>query len=383
MPQEIATTRQRINTVRALIVRHCRHRGWCLVLAAALLSGCGTLGYYYQSVHGQLSLMSRARDIDAVLKDPDVPASVRAKLRLVKRIRRFASARLHLPDNDSYRSYANLGREFAVWNVYAALPLSVEPHEWCFPIVGCVIYRGYFKESAARRYAATLRREGLETDVAGVPAYSTLGWFDDPVLSTVLGYPDADLAGLIFHELAHQVAYAKGDSVFNESFATTVEIEGVERWLRYQGRAGQVVAYRKRRKRDRQVVEIILAYRAGLREVYRSAHSEEWKLTRKADIIASLKRAYANLRRQWDGYLGYRRWFEQDLNNAHFAAVAAYYRLVPAFRALLAHHAGDLPDFYSAVAELARLPPEVRVVRLRQLGDAPGVGANSQLESRS
>lgn len=325
------------------------------------------MGYYYQSARGHLDLMCRARDIDEVLKDDEVAPDVRARLERVKEMRRFASERLNLPDNDSYRRYADLEREYAIWNVFAAPVLSVEPHRWCFPIVGCVVYRGYFDEAEARRYARTLREQDLETYVAGVPAYSTLGWFDDPVVSTIMDYPETELAGLIFHELAHQVAYAKGDSVFNESFATAVEIEGVERWLAHRGRRGAIEAYRLRRERDARVIELILAHRQRLAEVYESDHDRAWKLARKARIIAGLRDRYREMIADWDGYRRYGRWFEQDLNNAHFVVIAAYHDKVRAFQALLARHDGDLAAFYEAVVELADRPAAQRNEYLESL----------------
>lgn len=333
---------------------------WLPLLLAVLLSGCSTLGYYYQSARGQLDLMCRAQDIDQVLEDDATSPELKARLEQVVEMRRFASERLQLPDNDSYRDYADLEREFAIWNVFAAPELSVEPHRWCFPIVGCVVYRGYFEERAARRYADTLHEKGLETFVAGVPAYSTIGWFDDPVVSTIMHYPDTDLAGLIFHELAHQVAYAKGDSIFNESFATAVEIEGVERWLMDQGREDDVAAYRLRRQRDAAVVELILEYRRRLEEVYASTRDRAWKLDRKAALIAELRERYEELVAAWNGYQGYRRWFEEELNNAHFVVIAAYHDRVDAFQALLALSGGDPSQFYEKVRELADQPADDR-----------------------
>lgn len=335
------------------------------LLFVCLISGCNTLGYYYQSVKGQVDLMGRARDIEIVLADNEVAPSARAKLKTVLSIRRFASESLQLPDNDSYTSYADLEREYALWNVFAAPGLSTRPHQWCFPIAGCVVYRGYFGETEARRYAGGLQRQGLETFVMGVPAYSTLGWFDDPVLNTVLNYSEADLAGLIFHELAHQVAYVKNDSVFNESFATTVEIEGVERWLQHQGKQNEITAYQLRRQRDSRVVETILAHRRRLDKAYRSDRDQRWKLQRKAEIISSLKERYTKMVGAWEGYQGYSHWFEQELNNAHFVPIVAYHDKVPAFRALLARHGGDLPSFYGAVIELGRQPASRRDQTLR------------------
>jgi len=326
----------------------------CVLLAIYALNGCSTLGYYYQSAAGQLDLMSRARDIDRVLADDTTDPVVSRKLEQIAKMRVFASESLHLPDNDSYKTYADLEREYVVWNVFAAPPLSTEPHQWCFPIVGCVVYRGYFDEREAQCYAMKLEEQGLETYVAGVPAYSTLGWFDDPVLNTVLNYREAELAGLIFHELAHQIVYIKNDSVFNESFATTVEMEGVARWLHHQERPTAIYAYRLQQQRDARVVKAILAHRRRLEEVYASDQERAWKLKRKAEIIASLKARYNRMVRDWKGYRGYGRWFREDLNNAHFAVIAAYHDRVPAFQVLLARRDGDLRAFYEAVRALGR-----------------------------
>jgi predicted aminopeptidase len=342
-------------------------RLWTITLLLGALFGCSTVGYYYQSARGQLDLMCRARDIDKLLKDDKATPAVRERLERVKSMRRFASESLDLPDNDSYKSYAALDRDYVLWNVFAAPEMSIEPHKWCFPIVGCVVYRGYFKKEDAEKYARSLQEQGLETYVAGVPAYSTLGWFDDPVLSTVLNYPDPDLAGLIFHELAHQVAYAKGDSVFNESFAVTVEMEGVERWLNHQGRPGEIEAYRVSRRRNHEVVETILEYRRRLGEVYRSDYDRNWKLARKAEIIAALKDRYRKMISAWPGYHGYGHWFSKNLNNAHFAVIAAYHARVPAFQALLARDGGDLRKFYEDAVRLSREPKAQREAFLDKL----------------
>lgn len=355
-----------------------------IVLLAGLLCGCSTIGYYYQSARGQLDLMCRARSIDTLLKDDNAAAPLRKRLELVQEIRRFASDSLDLPDNGSYKSYAALDRQYVLWNVFAAPPLSVKPHEWCFPIVGCVVYRGYFKKTAAERYAGKLQDQGLDTYVAGVPAYSTLGWFNDPVLSTVLDYPDPELAGLIFHELAHQVAYAKGDSVFNESFAVTVEMEGVKRWLEHEGRRAEIEAYRLRRHRDDEVVRTILDYRQRLAEAYHSDHDRSWKLARKAQIIAALKARYRQMISAWPGYHDYGFWFAEALNNAHFAVIAAYHAKVPAFQALLARDGGNLAKFYRDVIRLSREPAAKRNAFLDSLSDQPpSYTIQAQLEGSS
>ena len=217
--------------------------GFCLVLTL-LLGGCAQIGYYTQAVHGQLSLLDAAKPIDDVLADPGASEQLKSRLAKVKQIRAYAVSELSLPDNRSYTSYADLKRPYVLWNVVATPELSLTPHQWCFPIAGCVDYRGYYHEADAQAFGTELRTEGYDVLVGGVPAYSTLGWFNDPVLSTFfVGYPDAELARMLFHELAHQIVYVKGDSQFNESFATAVEEEGVERWMSVHGDPQQRAAY--------------------------------------------------------------------------------------------------------------------------------------------
>ncbi|HTZ00655.1 MAG TPA: aminopeptidase, partial [Rhodocyclaceae bacterium] len=218
---------------------------------AALLGGCSNLGYYLQAVGGQMDMLGRARPIQAVLDDPSTSERLKQQLVDVGRIRQFASAELGLPDNGSFRRYADLQRPFAVWNVFAAAEFSTKPKRWCYLLVGCADYRGYFSAAAAAGEAEQLRRQGYDVYVAGIPAYSTLGWFDDPVLNTVIDYPVIRLAPLIFHELAHQVAYARDDTTFNESFAVAVELEGMRRWLERFGTPEQKAAFAlERRRRD-------------------------------------------------------------------------------------------------------------------------------------
>ena len=338
-----------------------------LAALALLLGGCATLRYYAQAVSGQLDMMRRASPIDEELRRATVSAELKAKLRSVLRIREFASRELALPDNGSYRSYADLGRRYAVWNVFAAAEFSVAPVTSCFPIAGCVSYRGYFGEADAEAEAAALRGRGYDVHVGGVPAYSTLGWFDDPVLSTFIRYPDAELARLIFHELAHQLLYVKNDTRFNESFAVTVEQAGVERWLAQSGNEGKRADYARLQRRRHDFVALLLKYRAILEQYYRQDLPPERKRLGKAQRYAEMEKEYQQLKATWGGFSGYERWFAGKPNNATLASVALYTELVPAFRALLEREAGDLPRFYAAVTKLARLPEEERDAPLRAL----------------
>jgi predicted aminopeptidase len=332
-----------------------------------LLSGCSTIGYYSQAVSGHLEVMWLAAPIDERLREPKTPEPLRAKLARVLAIREFASRELALPDNGSYRRYADLGRPFVVWNVVAAPEFSVEPLESCFPFAGCVSYRGYYSEEAARQYAAALAEKGHDVHLRGVPAYSTLGWFDDPVLSTFIHYPEAELARVVFHELAHQAVYVKGDTMFNESFASTVEEEGVRRWLDREGTPAQREALAESRRRRLEFNAFMVGYRARLAAFYgRSAPIEE-RRAGKERLFAELMDEYRALKISWGGFAGYDRLFTGGANNALLASVASYAELVPAFRALLAQKHGDLAAFYDAVRDLERLEKPERAARLSAL----------------
>jgi predicted aminopeptidase len=338
-----------------------------LMLYAALmpmLCGCAALRYYSQAVSGHIDLMRRAVPIDEQIARDATPAALKAKLEAVLRIRRFASRELGLPDNGSYKSYADLGRQYALWNVFAAPEFSLEPVNSCFVFVGCVSYRGYFSEADAQAEGADRRAQGYDAYVGGVPAYSTLGWFDDPVLSTFIRYPEAELARLIFHELAHQLLYVKSDTRFNESFAATVEQAGVERWLAQSGSERERAAYEHLQSMKREFVALVLKYQAILNEYYRQDLPLEEKRMGKARRFAEMEEEYRQLKASWGGFAGYDRWFAGRPNNATLASVALYTELVPAFQALLRSVGGDLPRFYAAVKDLARLPQEEREAKL-------------------
>ncbi len=347
---------------------------WVLL---ALLTGCSNVGYYAQSVSGHLEVMRRAQPIPQVLADPATPDPVKHRLERVLAIREFASRTLGLPENGSYRRYAALDRPYVVWNVFATPELSTRLEEWCYPVAGCVSYRGYYAQEQAEAFAAELKARGYDVLVRGVPAYSTLGWFDDPVLSTILRYPETEIARLIFHELAHQVVYVRDDSVFNESFATAVEREGVRRWLDAQGTEAMRAAEAAARGRREEFVRLVLEYRNRLEEVYGADLPREEKRARKRELLGALAQAYRQLKERWGDYSGYDRWFDAELNNAYLASVAAYTQLVPAFEALLAREGGDLPRFYAAVKVLARQNKAARLAALEALatpasGTSPG-----------
>ncbi len=334
------------------------------IALATLLSGCASIGYYYQAFEGQMQIWHRSRPIERMIEDERTPAQLRERLKLALQIREFASAQLALPDNGSYRNYADLERPFVVWNVFAAGEFSVAPKEWCFPFAGCVGYRGYFSEAGAQRKAGELEREGLDVFVAGIPAYSTLGWFDDPVLNTIVRYPDAELARLIFHELAHQVVYVSGDTMFNESFAAAVELEGVDRWLTRNGDAAQRTAFEVREQRKAGFVALIMQYRERLKTLYARDMPDPEKRRQKAETFAMLKAEYQSLKASWDGFAGYDRFFARELNNAHLVPIATYSELVPGFRRLLAQNGGDFQRFYTAVKKMDGLSKAERRAKL-------------------
>lgn len=355
---------------------------WLVPMALALLSaGCaGTsgVGYYWQSVTGHLRLMQAARPVDAWLTDAQTPQSLKDRLALAQRIRAFAVSELALPDNASYHRYADLQRRAAIYNVVAAPALSLTLQTWCFPVAGCVGYRGYFDEADARRFASGLPA-GLEVAVYPVPAYSTLGWMNwaggDPLLNTFIAYPEGELARLLFHELAHQVVYASGDTEFNESFATTVERLGGARWLATQASAsarGEYAAFDERRRRFR---ALTLSVRQTLDAIYKDASLDDAEKTRrKTAAMADFRQSYETLKRDWGGFAGYDP-FVAQANNASFAAQAAYDGLVPAFEALFEREGRDFTRFYDAVRALAARPKEERRIDLMRLAPMPSLAA--------
>lgn len=329
-----------------------------MLLVAASLCGCGTL-YLTQAAAGQWQVMRARRPIDTVVADPKTPPSVRDRLLDVRAARDFASTRLFLPDNRSYRTYADIERPYVVWNVVATPELSVEPKRWCFPIAGCVAYRGYFREKQARKFAAGLARHGLDAIVQGVPAYSTLGKLADPVLSSMLRYGSDELAAMVFHELAHQLLYVKNDTEFNEAFAVTVENAGLERWLTAQGHADLIARYRKEQEEERAFVTLFAQARADLARLYASSSSVEEKRAGKSMILQRLARDVRALEARYSVHF-YDSWLEEGLNNAYLASLATYYDCVPGFERLLAEQGGDLPRFYGAARALSKKPRAVR-----------------------
>jgi predicted aminopeptidase len=328
------------------------------LVASLAVSSAGC--YLLQSVQGHLSLMSKREPIAEVVNSASTPQSLRTQLNAVTAIRDFASHDLGLPDNGSYRSYADVGRPYVVWNVVAAPEFSVDAKQWCYPIVGCVAYRGYFSEQRARGFAGRLRSEGLDVTVGGVAAYSTLGHFNDPVLNTMMSWNDVELAAIIFHELTHQFLYVPNDSSFNEALATTVEEEGVRRWLRAQGREADLAERLVQQEHYAAVINLLSATRAQLRAIYASGLAAEQMRQQKHAAFASLRSSFALLKAGWGGHAPFESWFSDDLNNAHLASIATYFNCVPGFERELKAVAGDLTAFYVRVREIAKLDREKR-----------------------
>ncbi len=352
-----------------------------MLLLALGLVGCATLGYYGQSIGGQLEILTKRRPIADLLDDPAVAEELKVKLALILRLRAFASDQLRLPDNDSYRSYADLERPYAVWNVYAAPELSLTPKEWCFPVVGCVAYRGYFSKHEAEAFAEELRGQGYDVHVGGVAAYSTLGWFHDPMLNTLIHRPTADLAGLMFHELAHQQVYMRDDSTFNESFATAVELEGARRWLAANGTPGQLDDYLAAKQAQARFVTLVMHYRARLAALYASEKTDAHKRAAKAKLFSELRADYEKQQTKDGGGREYTGWLARDLNNARLVPIGVYRQHLPAFQALLAQENGDLAAFYRAVQQLAKLPKDQRDARLAALSARYAAGPNAPLRA--
>lgn len=324
------------------------------------IEGC----YYVQAARGQMDLLNKRRPLDEVIADQDSPESLKSRLAMVREARQFSIDELLLPDNESYQSYADLGRDYVVWNIFAAPEFSLQPKQWCYPVAGCVAYRGYFSHDAAERKAKQLAARGFDTSVGGVSAYSTLGRFSDPLLSTMMRWSDADLVATLFHELAHQKLYVKGDTAFNESYATAVADIGIERWLAKRGESGQLDARQKEMRLRREIMALVYRAKAELETLYSSNTGEDEMRREKKGIldnlsnIAQQKFAAADAGGNWLG---------GELNNARLASLGLYEEHVAAFRAILQGCGGDLDCFYVKAEQLSELAAEDRQLELQQL----------------
>ncbi len=335
------------------------------ILSAGGLVGCESIRYYNHLISGQMTILNKKKPIEQVLVEPQVPTNLKKQLRLVLEIREFAKNDLYLPIDDHYLSFVDLDRPFAVWNVYATPEFSLTPKTWCYPVVGCAFYRGYFSEEKAHVFAEKLQHQGFDVFVGGVTAYSTLGWFDDPVLNTFIYRNDIKLAALIFHEMAHQLLYVKNDTTFNESFATAVSQEGLRRWLPTKN-MGAFSDYQTDYQRHQEFIQLVMKYRKKLELLFSKDLSPSNMRHAKLLVYNELRDEYNQLKAQWNGYSGYDRWFSHTLNNAQLVSVATYYDLVPAFIKLLQDNGNDLKLFYTTCQKLAKKSEKERRVYLER-----------------
>lgn len=347
-----------------------RRRVLALSITCLLLSGCESTRFYWQAATGQWRILQAREAIEPLLEQGNLDDATAQKLRLVLDVRAFARDHLALPVGNHYSQYVALDRPYVVWNVFAAPPDAITPKSWCFPIAGCVSYRGYFAEQDARAYAEQLGAEGWDTYVGGVGAYSTLGWFDDPVLSSFLYDDPARLAALLFHELAHQQLYVQDDSTFNESFATAVELIALQRWLSAQGSNDQFSRVMQQQQRHQAFVNLVLNHRQVRKQRYQTLvpGADVDKLNR--ELQGQLRREYQTFKQQWHGYTGYDQWFSGPLNNAQLATVATYRSLLPGFLGLFHTLDSSLPAFYAACAELASLDKTARHAKLQSFSES-------------
>jgi predicted aminopeptidase len=352
---------------------------FCMSLFTMGLCGCQTAQYYRQAIAGESQILRRRIPIAKLMADPATPAALKQKFELVKGLREFAQVELKLPINKHYITYVDLHRRFAIWNVTAAPEFSLQPRKWWYPFVGSLKYRGYFFEKDAREYASRLADQRQEAYVEGIEAYSTLGWFADPLLNTFIAHAEADLAETIFHELTHQRLFLSGDTDFNEAFATVVAEEGVRRWFAAAQDQAGYQKYQVELGRSEQFVALVMKARRQLQEIYGETDEHHAKRSpsgaaqaqmrrAKSDVTAQLRAGYQDLKVSWGGYAGYDAWFAQSLNNAQLNTIAVYYELVPGFQALLREKAGDLEGFYKTVQEMRHLKKDARHQRLRELG---------------
>lgn len=362
-----------------------RGRRWTLLVLLlvflAAVCGCRTLRFYGQAIKGQYQIFANQTPIEEVITNRATSSELRTQLELVQKLRDFADEELRLPVDGHYRKYVDVHRPFVVWNVQAAPKFSLEPKTWWYPLVGRLEYRGYFSKHGAEDLAGRLKNDGYDVFVGGVEAYSTLGFFKDPVLNTFLFRDDSELAEVIFHELGHQRVFARGDTDFNEAFATVVGQEGARRWLRASGDTNALQAYETTLRQNEQFVRLVMATRTTLESIYGDQRDEGGKvraakhppasenelLERKRQAFAELRDKYRNLKQEWGGFSGYDAWFARELNNAQLNTIANYYDYVPGFEALLQLKGGSMEAFYRAVEELAAKPREERHQWLRDL----------------
>ena len=331
-----------------------------MLICALACFQCRSLPYYEQAIEGQMQILQKQQPISDLIEDPETPAELREKLLLIQSARTFAEKQLLLPVNDHYLSYVELNRPYVVWNVFATPEFSLTPETWCFPIAGCVTYRGYFKEADARRFGDALTQKGFDVYIGGAIAYSTLGWFDDPILSTFNNLSASDTVALIFHELAHGLLYIPDDTAFNESFATAVEQEGLKRWHLLSNPSQDYADWQRKRRYRQQFTALVSKYRAQLKMLYESNLPTNEKRNQKADVFNRMQSEFRTLRSNNPEMAAYSAWFSRPLNNAQLISVSTYHDWVPAFSKMLSDSNGDLEKFYNRCRQLAKQKPQAR-----------------------
>jgi predicted aminopeptidase len=338
-----------------------RMLGFIMVLLCALAClQCRSLPYYEQAIDGQMEILQKQQPISDMIENPETPAKLREKLLLIQSARTFAEKELLLPVNDHYLSYVELNRPYVVWNVFAAPEFSLTPETWCFPIVGCVTYRGYFKEADARNFGDALAQKGFDVYIGGAIAYSTLGWFDDPILSTFINLRASDTVALIFHELAHGLLYIPDDTAFNESFATAVEQEGIKRWQMLTNATQDYAAWQRKRRSRHKFTALVSKYRDRLKVLYESNLPANEKRNQKAAVFSRMRSEFSVLKSNHREMAVYGAWFNRPLNNAQLISVSTYHDWVPAFSQMLSDANGDLKKFYDRCRQLAKKEPQER-----------------------
>ena len=331
-----------------------------LLFTLLLLNACSDLGYYWHSSNGHMALMNKRVDIDVLLDDAQLEPKLRERLQLVKAIRVFSVEALALPESGSYNNYVELNRPYALQNLFAASEFSTDLHIWCYPIVGCASYRGYYDEIRLNEYVEQLKAQNFDVYIGNVPAYSTLGWFDDPVLSSFIYWPDYRLAGLLFHELSHQRVYIENDTQFNESLAVAVEQAGTGLWLKTTHRDQQLDEFKRWIEYQREVIDLIEQTRATLAELYRSEDNDTIKRERKQFMFSRARENYAALAQRLNYRGGYESWFAGELNNAKLGTVSAYHGQTPAFLAILKAHDFNFTVFFENVESISKLEKPAR-----------------------
>jgi len=338
------------------------------IITLISINSCSSVHYYAQAIGGHTKLLLQREAVEKAISNGDIDTETANKLRLTQSIRAFANSS-GLTTGDAYTTYVKTGEPYVVWNVFAAPEFSLSLKQFCFPVVGCTSYKGYFRKSAAEQAAAKLSSEGLDVFVGGVAAYSTLGWFSDPILDSFLFRSDAQLAALIFHELAHRQLYAKGDSQFNESFATAIERHLLQKWLVEERRLPELAAFEAAIKRQQQMLQLVTEIKKELDLVYSQDIALETRRKAKQDLFNALRERYQVMQEDWQGNEDYRGWVMSELNNAKLGTLTTYNNWVVSFNALLTVENGDIPAFIASVKRLSRLDRDQRDRRLAALAE--------------